>query len=192
MHPHTWQIQDQASLGVDTHFTFSTDMIGQARLWLQTLRGIEYRQALDDLVIPRNNPMSVEQAFLLITRNGALALRRPDIGMIKEGAKADLIVFDTDAPNMLGWDDPIAAIILHSNVGDIRDVMVDGKFVKRDRRLTFDNYANLRRDFLASAERIQGIWNERQWESLQGLYEGVTPYGDADQIDVQRGPGTGY
>lgn len=66
-------------------------------------------------------------------------------------------MFDTDAPNMLGCDDPFAAIILHSNVGDIRDVMVDGKFVKRDGRLMFDNYADIRRGFLASAKRIQGI-----------------------------------
>src|ERR1700744_1483033 len=161
LHPNVWHIQDQASLGADTHFTFSADMVGQARLWLQTLRETEFRSILEDeLTIPYNNPMSVEQAFLQITRNGALALRRPDIGIIAVGAKADLVVVDGTSPNLLGWDDPIAAIILHSNVGDISDVLVNGKFVKRNGKLTFPNYDNVRREFSRSARRIQNAWKE--------------------------------
>lgn len=31
-HPHSYHIQDQASLGVDTYFTFSSDIVWQARL----------------------------------------------------------------------------------------------------------------------------------------------------------------
>lgn len=68
--------------------------------------------------------MSVNQAFLLATRNGGLALRREDVGVVKVGAVADIVVFNGGSPNMLGWADPVAAIILHSNVGDVRDVMV--------------------------------------------------------------------
>jgi cytosine/adenosine deaminase-related metal-dependent hydrolase len=71
-------------------------MVGQARLWLQTLRETSYKLTLEDgLMIPYTNPIPVEQAFLQITRNGALALRRPDIGIIAEGTKADLVAFDS-------------------------------------------------------------------------------------------------
>lgn len=44
--------------------------------------------------VPRNNPMSVHQACLLATRNGGLALRRQDIGVLAVGAKADIVVFN--------------------------------------------------------------------------------------------------
>ncbi|KAJ6479390.1 hypothetical protein DFH09DRAFT_1466058 [Mycena vulgaris] len=38
----SYLIQDQASLGVDTQFTFSVDIIGQMRIWLQCTRlGLE-------------------------------------------------------------------------------------------------------------------------------------------------------
>ncbi|OCT47893.1 chlorohydrolase family protein [Cladophialophora carrionii] len=195
LHSQVRHIQDQASLGVDTHFTFSSDMVGQARLWLQALRADSFRLTLEeDLEIPYTNPMSVEQAFLLITRNGALALRRPDIGIIAVGAKADLVVFDGSSPNLLGWDDPIAAVILHSNVGDISDVVVNGKFVKRDGKLAYSDYAAVRQDFLRSAKKIQNAWKEMEFGPLESnpLGFGITPYAQPRQIDVQAGPGTGY
>jgi hypothetical protein len=48
------------------HFTYSSDMVGQARLWLQTLRATSYKLTLEDgLMIPYTNPMSVEQACRL-------------------------------------------------------------------------------------------------------------------------------
>ena len=125
--PHSHLIQDQCALGVDTHFTFSTDILTQARIWLQSARCRMYNSVLDTWRIPRNNPMSVNQAFLLATRHGALALRRPDLGVLATGAKADLVVWNGRSPSLLGWTDPVAAIILHANVGDIDHVLVDGQ-----------------------------------------------------------------
>jgi hypothetical protein len=72
--------------------------------------------------------MSVKQSFYLVTRAGGLALHRNDIGVLVEGAKADLVVFDGAAPNMLEWADPVAAVILHPNVGNIQRVLMGGKF----------------------------------------------------------------
>lgn len=148
-------IMDQASLGVDTHFTYSADIIGQARLWLQTVRLWFYSQVVANLEVPSNNPMSVEQAFLITTRAGGLALRRPDIGVLVEGARADLVVFDGTSPNILGWADPVAAVMLHSYVGDIQHVLVDRQFQKRDFNLVVrGDYANITKNFLASTRRI--------------------------------------
>lgn len=194
-HPNIWHIQDQASIGVDTHFTYSADMVSQARLWLQTLRGVNFKSTLEDnSIIPYTSPMSVEQAFKQITRNGALALRRPDLGIIAPGAMADLVIFDGSSPNMAGWDDPVAAVILHSNVGDVTDVLVNGEFVKRDGQLTHPNYTTVRQEFERSARRIQRIWKKTDFGSLAGnpLGFGIVPYGEATQIDVEIGPGTGY
>lgn len=71
----------------------------------------------------------------MATRQGGRALRRGDVGVIKVGAKADLAVFNGDSPNMLGWSDPIAAVVLHANPGGVEHVLVDGEFRKRDFKL---------------------------------------------------------
>jgi cytosine/adenosine deaminase-related metal-dependent hydrolase len=154
-------ISPQASLGVDTAFTFSGDMLSQARLWLQTVRNTNYRKTLDAGLIPNQNPMRVEQAFLLATRQGGLALRRPDIGVLQVGAKADIVIFDGDSPNMLGWSDPVAAVILHANAGDVQHVLVDGQFRKRDFKLVGAGlgweWEDVKKRFLVAARRIQPL-----------------------------------
>ncbi len=70
--------------------------------------------------------------FLLATRQGGRAVRRDDIGVIKVGAKADVVVFECESPHMLGWTNPIAAVVFHASTGDIREVLVDGEYRKRD------------------------------------------------------------
>lgn len=193
-HPHANLIQDQASLGVDCHFTYSSSMVNQARLWLQNLRAGRFWDTLKKWQVPTNSPMSVEQAFYLITRAGALSLRRKDIGVIQEGAKADLVVYSTDSPNMIGWSDPIAAIILHADVGDIDDVLVNGQYVKRGGKIVYKDYSSLRTRLTASAKRIQQVWAETDWPALEGsLQNGEgAPYGPTEVIDTLRGNGTGY
>jgi cytosine/adenosine deaminase-related metal-dependent hydrolase len=194
VNPSAHHIQDQAALGVDTHFTFSATMVQQARLWLQSLRRELYLDPEEERwELPLNNPMSVEQAFYLITRAGALALRRPDLGAIKIGAMADIVVFGTDSPNMVGASDPIAAIVLHSDVGDVEDVLVDGLFVKKNGKLMSPEYQSTKIAFIDSAKRIQEHWAQIQWEPLEDFQSGLSgPTARIPVIDTQRGPGTGY
>jgi len=136
--------------------------------------------------------MSATQAFLLATRNGALALHRNDIGILAVGAKADLLVWNGRSPSMLGWSDPVAAIMLHASIGDIKHVMVDGVFRKRDGDLVVDGYEGLQDRFLESAKRIQRIWSETPLPVLQGVSAGGVEFERTLEADVQRGKGTGY
>lgn len=101
--------------------------------------------------------MTVEQGFLLATRQGGRSLWRDDIGVIKVGAKADLVVFNGDSPNMLGWSNAVAAVMLHANVGDIEHVLVDGVFRKRDFKLVNTKlpWKEVKERFLEAARRIQ-------------------------------------
>lgn len=136
--------------------------------------------------------MSANQAFLLATQRGGLALRRPDLGIIAPGAKADVVIFAGDSPGMLGWVDPVAAVILHSHVGDIESVIVDGKWVKRNGSLTYENYAGVQQSFLQSARRIQQVWKDTPYPVLEGTFSNISQYAQAMQEDTLRGPGTGY
>uniref|UniRef100_A0A0B7KNE1 Amidohydrolase-related domain-containing protein n=1 Tax=Bionectria ochroleuca TaxID=29856 RepID=A0A0B7KNE1_BIOOC len=171
-HPTSHLILDQASLGVDTHFTFSTDILTQARLYL--------------------HPFSVNQAFLLATRNGGLALGRKDLGVIAPDAKADIVVWDGRSPALLGWADPVAAIILHASVGDIEHVLVNGEFKKRDRRLVVEGYDEAVDKFLEAANRIQDTLRKLPLPSQEGAFFTGTPLVQAETLDVLRGAGNGY
>lgn len=162
--------QDCASLGVDTHFTFSSFMPNQARLWLQLLRNQRYRQTVgDNWELPMNNPMECEAAFLLMTQKGGEALGRSDLGVIKVGAQADLVVFDTKKSTALwGAKDPVAAVVLHAGgAGDVEAVMVRGKWLKKDYKIVSPLVGvdgkdlaveSVRDRFVDSALRIQQIW----------------------------------
>ncbi|KAM3422671.1 hypothetical protein BST61_g158 [Cercospora zeina] len=192
-HEHSPYIQDQASLGVDTHFTFSTDILTQARLWLQQVR---YKLSLDvlrDWKISTDTPMTVAQAFYLATRAGGLALHRPDLGVIEEGAKADLVIWNAqESPALLGWRDPIADIVLHASVGDILHVTVDGKFVKRDGRIMAPDYKEIRKRFQASARRIQDQVLNTPNPVLKGVFQSGFEYEKPETVDTLRGQSDGY
>ncbi|KAK3345991.1 amidohydrolase [Lasiosphaeria hispida] len=192
-HPYNHLIQDQAALGIDTHFTFSSDILFQARFWLQKTRLLLSSETLNRWQVPRLSPMSVVQAFLLATRNGGLALRRADLGVLAVGAKADLVVWDGTSPAMLGWNDPVAAVMLHASVGDIEHVLVDGRWKKRAGRIVEPGYPDVQRRFLESAKRLQKVFAGMGGEIPSGPwpYSGL-PIAEPLRVDVLRGEGDGY
>jgi cytosine/adenosine deaminase-related metal-dependent hydrolase len=179
-------ILDQASLGIDTNWTFSGDILNQARLWLQSTRNTSYNQTINMGKIPRQTPMTVEDAFLLATRQGGRAVRRDDLGVLKVGAQADIIVWDGDSPNMLGWTDPIAAVILHANVGDIQHVMIGGEFRKRDGKLVLKKgeWADISARFVKAARRIQQ--ENQKPEPLPDKMFGVGEFADVEICTTKR------
>lgn len=128
----------------------------------------------------------------MATHKGALALRRPDLGIIAEGAKADLLVYDGRSPGMLGWVDPVAAILLHANVGDLEHVLVGGKFKKRDGKLTVPDYAAVQDRLLDSARKMQAIFRDTPYPVMEGNFNSGFPYAQARKADIDRGNGTGY
>jgi Amidohydrolase family len=60
-----------------------------------------------------------------------------EVGRLKKGMKADLVVFDGVSPAMLAVaeEDPVAAVVLHSSPRDIDMVLVDGAVRKEGGRL---------------------------------------------------------
>ena len=61
------------------------------------------------------------------------------IGTIEEGKAADIIVLDLNHPCMHPVHDPIASLVYSQNGGAVRDVIINGKIVMRDKNiLTMD------------------------------------------------------
>ena len=186
-HPSSCLVHDHASLGTDTNWKISGDILHNARLWLQHVRTTNYQKVLDQGRTPRQNPMSVEDAFLLATRQGGQALHRDDIGVLRVGAKADLVCFDGDSsPNMVGFTNAVAAVVLHSNVGDIKHVLVDGEFRKRDGKLVTvsQSWDEIRTKFAEVARRIQR--ENASPPALPETFWGGGEYGDVETAHVWK------
>ncbi|WP_111495371.1 8-oxoguanine deaminase [Marinobacter bohaiensis] len=74
-----------------------------------------------------------EDALTLATRGSADILRRPDIGQIAVGKRADLALFKLDEPRFSGAHDPLAALVL-CGASQADAVMIGGEWKVRDRQ----------------------------------------------------------
>src|SRR5262249_37861133 len=115
------------TIGTDT---YPHDMFDEMRLALYLGRTDARRMA----------GTSTAEIFHAATVSGANALRRGDIGRLKVGAKADIVLVDLDHPLMQPARDPLRSLISSAGSRPIRHVVVDGRFVVRDRRLETLDY----------------------------------------------------
>jgi cytosine/adenosine deaminase-related metal-dependent hydrolase len=94
------------------------------------------------------------------TLGGARAVRQQKtIGSLEVGKKADLLVVDTQRVHIVPAVRIVSAWIHNGQPADIESVMVDGKFVMRDRKiLTVDEPR-----IIAEADRVgRRVWTEVQ------------------------------
>jgi 5-methylthioadenosine/S-adenosylhomocysteine deaminase len=107
---------------------------------------------------PRALP--AQTAVEMLTLNGARALgMQADLGSLEIGKKADLITLSLDAPRAQPLFNVYSQIVNALKGSDVRNVMVDGRWVVRDGRLLTLNLAEIRRE----VER----WRARIAESVQ-------------------------
>jgi 5-methylthioadenosine/S-adenosylhomocysteine deaminase len=101
------------------------------------------------------------------TRNGARALGHGQIaGSLEVGKKADLFMVDTRRPNLVPAVRIVSAFVHNGQPADIEAVMVDGRWLMRDRKvLTLDEA-----DIVARAEAI----GQRAWRQLVEKYPDVS------------------
>jgi 5-methylthioadenosine/S-adenosylhomocysteine deaminase len=79
--------------------------------------------------------------FNAATLGGARALLREDIGRLKVGAKADLVLVDIKHPSMMPMREPLRSLLYVAADRAVRDVYVDGKHVVADGRAVNVDYA---------------------------------------------------
>lgn len=64
----------------------------------------------------------------------AIGLGR-EIGSLEIGKQADLIIIDTNSPHLTPMYNPISHIVYAGQGSDVRDVIIAGRLIMRDRRL---------------------------------------------------------
>lgn len=81
-----------------------------------------------------------ETVLEMATINGAKALGLEDhIGSLEVSKKADFVAIDTRKINMQPWFSPVSAVVYSASGRDVELVVVDGKIVVRDSKLTTMN-----------------------------------------------------
>ncbi len=94
-----------------------------------------------------------EQVLGWATRNGYRALGVPDGGWLAPGNRADLIVVDLRVPHLTPALRVVSDFVHNGQAGDVQSVMVDGRWIMRDRRvLTLDEPA-----IVAEATRVARV-----------------------------------
>ena len=58
------------------------------------------------------------------------------IGTIEKGKKADIVIIPTDTPHMTPIYNPYSQLVYAANGADVRDVIINGQIVYRDRQFT--------------------------------------------------------
>lgn len=91
-----------------------------------------------------------------VTADAAAAIGRDDLGEIRPGAAADITVVDLSHPHLQPLTDPRRALVALANRANIDAVVVDGRLLIAEGRLTG---ANERAIVTAGTAAIQRIWD---------------------------------
>jgi 5-methylthioadenosine/S-adenosylhomocysteine deaminase len=103
--------------------------------------------------------MAAKTVVEMATITGARALgldRR--IGSLEVGKQADLVVIDTRAPHLVPMYHPESHMVYAAKSSDVRDVIVDGRVLVRDRKLSHLDVAEI----MTRVREIAGHIKERR------------------------------
>jgi cytosine/adenosine deaminase-related metal-dependent hydrolase len=149
------------SLGVDLESSVSGEMLTVARIALNMQRALdnfEHREATG--TIPDTSTINTREALSWITIEGARMLRMDDqIGSLKPGKQADLVLISTEGINMQPVHDPVSSVVIQGSLANIDSVMVAGRWKKRAGRLLTPALSEKTARLCESGRRILSAMN---------------------------------
>ena len=109
------------------------------------IQGPDYRQWL-----------TTDEVFRMATSHSARALGMDDqIGRLTPGYKADIVFLDAAHPNYVPLTNVLHQVVNAEDGTGVRDVMIGGRMVVRDRRVTTLDYPSLLANAEAAWERLR-------------------------------------
>jgi 5-methylthioadenosine/S-adenosylhomocysteine deaminase len=116
--------------------------------------------------------LTTREAALAATEGSARALGLGGrIGRLAPGWKADIVMLDLDHPNWLPLNDPVNQLV-HSEDGTaVASVIIGGRLVVDNRRVSGLDHDRLRRQVEAARERLAAVNadNRRLYEALEPI-----------------------
>jgi 5-methylthioadenosine/S-adenosylhomocysteine deaminase len=98
--------------------------------------------------------LSAEEVFRAATEGSAKILNFDRIGRLEPGYRADIVLLDIGHINYVPLRNPLQQMVLAENGAAIHSVMIDGRFVVRDRRLLTVDEARLRQEAEEAVARL--------------------------------------
>lgn len=121
-------------------------------LW-EEMRSAAFMQKVSTM-----NPLSLPayEVLKMATANGARAMgHEGELGVIREGALADLIVVDLEKPHLQPIHDLVADLVYCGKASDVETVVVDGRVVVENRRIKGLDLKELYRKISETVQRIK-------------------------------------
>jgi len=125
--------------------------------------GMRWTAVTGKIASRRSDVSTARDVFDAATVNAADSLGRADLGRIQRGAKADLLFWDTTTPRMSPLRDPLRTLVYYATERDLRDVMVNGAWVMRDREIDWADETDLSRRLQTVARRMWQFAPEVDW-----------------------------
>ncbi|MCE0764070.1 amidohydrolase family protein [Pseudonocardia kujensis] len=136
-------------LSNDNPATYAVDMFAEMHALYGHGRASRHREG------ERAEEVTLRETLRAATTRGADNCGLGDVaGKLAPGRAADLVVLDTDNVLLTPINNAYTSVVQAAHAGVVRDVMVDGCFVKWDSRLVDVDFASLKQRVLASQERL--------------------------------------
>jgi 5-methylthioadenosine/S-adenosylhomocysteine deaminase len=135
------------------------------------IEAMKFAAVVTKLMDRQTEYTSAADAFNAATLGGAKALGRDDLGRIAPGAKADLVIWDTQTLSMAPVRDAIKNIVYNAQADDVDTVIIDGQVVVRDRQIPGIDVRQLAATLQAAGERMWGAMQDvdRSGRDADGL-----------------------
>ena len=101
---------------------------------LDLLREMDTASKLAKVFDMDPSSLKAREVLEMATTGGARLMGlEKEIGTLEKGKKADIITVDLDRPHLCPLYDPVSALVYSANGADVKDVIVDGKVLMRNR-----------------------------------------------------------
>ncbi len=107
--------------------------------------------------------LTTAEVFNAATIGGADALKRPDLGRLQAGSKADIAVFDMADSHFAPRIDPVQSLVLGATGRVTTAVFVDGRLSMRDGQVAGMDMQAARLQAQAQFDRLLEKYPERTW-----------------------------
>ena len=146
-------IRDMLAAGMQTSFSVDTTLLcGNADMFaiMKALQNVANGAANSEFALaPR-------RVLEMATIDGARALGIADkVGSLTPGKRADIVLTRTDALNMAPMTEPVRMIVQAAQPHNVDTVIVDGRILKRDGKLTAVDVSKVMADAQDTIDRVR-------------------------------------
>jgi cytosine/adenosine deaminase-related metal-dependent hydrolase len=182
-YPTSWAIRAHGipvSLSMDTSVWWSGDLFSAMRTTLGADRSRTHLESHKNGDTVTNHALRADQVVAWATRGGADALGRSDLGELKAGNKADVVLLKNDhSPVSFPVLNPYGHVAFQAQRGDVHTVLVDGRVVKHEHALVGADLGAVRRTVDATVEHLRSALGDEAW--AQGMHPELP--GDDEVLD---------